>query len=690
MLIPSISNLTYRPDIDGLRAIAVLAVVIFHASPLNLKGGFIGVDIFFVISGYLITSILLKDLHQGRFSVLDFYIRRANRIFPELILMLLTVFGLGWFALLPDEYAQLGKYMAAGAGFVANLALWRDLGYFDTASDLKPLLHLWSLGVEEQFYFVWPLALWLGFKRRWNLLTLTILVSLASYYASLRGVKTDPSATFYLPHTRFWELLVGAFVAVCHTPDIKNAQGSAQSWLKRLAASLDDVLHRLFYAAGTPKVAFNALRLAASVLGLGLIIVGLLKLTSASVFPGKNALWPTVGAGLLIAAGRGAWVNRVILSKKIMVWIGLISYPLYLWHWPLLSLARIIEQETPSRAIRLGAVGLSFVLAVLTFYALEKPLCRVTALGKKAAVLFVLLMLTAFLGWNVYKRDGYGFRDGVKIEYVYHTMQTGIDIYPKETNLFGQADVSLFQLDRPSSQKGIMLLADSHLHLLFSSFGRTLTDFNLKAIVGPGMIPFILTDTTGRVRLPVQNYRFSAEQMKNYDTVILTAYWALYGQTGSNLLERNMSLPMTYDGKSYEAGDFSWFEPALRQTLTHLTAMGKTVILTHDVPELPFQPKECMDNRPLRLSSKHVKDCTQSKEQALARQHVARTVFPKVLKDFPQVKLFDPFDTFCPNERCIWSENKVSYYLDGDHLSHEGSAVYATAFKAQFSELFAQ
>jgi peptidoglycan/LPS O-acetylase OafA/YrhL len=180
-------HLNYRPDIDGLRAIAVLAVVIFHASPLNLKGGFIGVDIFFVISGYLITSILLKDLHQGRFSVLDFYIRRANRIFPALILMLLTVFGLGWFALLPDEYAQLGKYMAAGAGFVANLALWRDLGYFDTASDLKPLLHLWSLGVEEQFYFVWPLALWLGFKRRWNLLTLTILVSLASYYASLRG-----------------------------------------------------------------------------------------------------------------------------------------------------------------------------------------------------------------------------------------------------------------------------------------------------------------------------------------------------------------------------------------------------------------------------------------------------------------------------------------------------------------------
>lgn len=263
-----------------------------------------------------------------------------------------------------------------------------------------------------------------------------------------------------------------------------------------------------------------------------------------------------------------------------------------------------------------------------------------------------------------------------------------VDIYPKvEKDLFGNADVNLYQLDRLSSQKGIMLLGDSHTYSLLTSFKRVLTDFNLKAIVGPGTIPFVLTEMI-KDRLPVQNYRFSIEQMKNYDTVILSAYWAFYGQTGSNLLERNYPVPVTYDGKPYEAGDFSWFEPALRQTLTHLTAMGKTVILTHDIPELPFQPKECMDNRPFRLSANYAKDCTQSKEQALARQHVARTVFPKVLKDFPQVKLFDPVDTFCPNERCIWSENKVSYYSDGDHLTHEGSAVYAQAFKAQFPELF--
>ena len=173
--------------------------------------------------------------------------------------------------------------------------------------------------------------------------------------------------------------------------------------------------------------------------------------------------------------------------------------------------------------------------------------------------------------------------------------------------------------------------------------------------------------------------------------VILSAYWAQYGQTGSPLARRNVSIPMWYEGKGYEAGDFSWFEPALRATLTHLTAMGKTVILTHDVPELPFEPKECMDHRPLRLSNKHAKDCTQTKEAAMARQHVARTIFPKVLADFPQVKLFDPIDTFCPTDRCIWADkaNKVSYYWDDNHLTQEGSELYARAFKAAFPELFA-
>jgi peptidoglycan/LPS O-acetylase OafA/YrhL len=163
------SSLTYRPDIDGLRAVAVLAVVMFHAFPSLLPGGFVGVDIFFVISGYLITNILLSELEVGRFSLASFYARRIRRIFPALLLVLIFCYAIGWFSLFKDEYKQLGKHIVAGAGFVANLTFWNEAGYFDSAADTKPLLHLWSLGVEEQFYIIWPLILGFAFRRRKNL-----------------------------------------------------------------------------------------------------------------------------------------------------------------------------------------------------------------------------------------------------------------------------------------------------------------------------------------------------------------------------------------------------------------------------------------------------------------------------------------------------------------------------------------
>jgi hypothetical protein len=415
-------------------------------------------------------------------------------------------------------------------------------------------------------------------------------------------------------------------------------------------------------------------------------------------FPGRNALWPTLGATLIIAAGRGAWVNRVLLSNKVMVGIGLISYPLYLWHWPLLSLARIVEQETPSREIRLAAVALSFVLAALTYYVLEKPLRRISAKGTMAAVLCVLLALTAYLGWNVYKRDGYGFRDEAKMTYTSKDPGTDRALFFKEMPIPEGIKTMLtpaLMTDRQNAKNRIMLLGDSHAYHLGNAFASKLSD-DIILLVEGDHIPLLTTSvlSDSNARLSHQKYRFSAEALKDRSIVVLSAYWVSYGQTGSPLLipTRNRPNPMVYHGKHYEAGDFSWFEPALRETLTHLTSMGKTVILTHDVPELPFQSKECMDNRPLRLTNKHAKDCTQTKEAAMARQHVARTIFPKVLADFPQVKLFDPIDTFCPTDRCIWADKakKISYYIDGHHLSQEGGEFYAKAFKAAFPELFAE
>jgi hypothetical protein len=418
-------------------------------------------------------------------------------------------------------------------------------------------------------------------------------------------------------------------------------------------------------------------------------------------FPGRNALWPTLGAALIIAAGRGAWVNRVILSNKIMVWIGLISYPLYLWHWPLLSLARIVEQETPSREIRLAAVALSFVLAALTYYALEKPLRRISPKGTVAAALCVLLALTAALGWNVYKREGYGFRDAADLSKPTLSYKDDNNNHTDIVHLnkpFGDPNHrSFYYRNRVTNEAhATLLLGDSHAGSLGVTMAKAFNTSPLTVFYTRMSPPLLNIRVTQRLlhTEDFYDYRFNPETYNDTQTIILSGYWAVYGQIGIDNPSdiSNTTFTMIYDGKDYPAGDFSWFEPALRATLTHLTSMGKTVILTHDVPELPFQPKECMDNRPFRLTNKHAKDCTQTKEAAMARQHVARTIFPKVLADFPQVKLFDPIDTFCPTDRCMWADtaNKTTYYFDINHLSHEGAQLYAKAFKAKFPELFAE
>ena len=209
------SHASYRPDIDGLRAIAVLSVVLFHGFPQIFKGGFIGVDIFFVLSGYLISRIIFEQLNQGRFNFLDFYARRIKRIFPALLIVLAVAYLAGWFTLLADEYGQLGQHIAAGAAFISNFVLWGEAGYFDNSSHTKPLLHLWSLGIEEQFYIVWPLLLWLAAKLRFSLFALTVILAGLSFYLNVNGKKSDAVATFYSPQTRIWELLLGSSLAWC-------------------------------------------------------------------------------------------------------------------------------------------------------------------------------------------------------------------------------------------------------------------------------------------------------------------------------------------------------------------------------------------------------------------------------------------------------------------------------------------
>ncbi|MDA7417780.1 acyltransferase family protein [Xenophilus arseniciresistens] len=333
----------YRPDIDGLRAIAVLAVVLYHASPRWLQGGFAGVDIFFVISGYLISTIIFGSLAGKGFGYGEFYARRIRRLFPSLLAVLACTLAFGWFVLLTDEFRQLGRHVLASAAFVQNLALWAESGYFDTVAESKPLLHLWSLAVEEQFYIVWPVLLGLVWWARRRMLPWMLGAALLSFALSLVLVFRAADAAFYMPLARLWELAAGGVLA----------------WL------------------GLRRQAHHTTRSGQwmSVTGLLLIVAGLAFIDRHKYFPGFWALLPVLGTCLCIAAGPSAWLNRHLLGARPMVWVGLISYPLYLWHWPLLAYARVLEEGVdPPRAVRFGAVGVSVLLAWLSYRFLEKPL----------------------------------------------------------------------------------------------------------------------------------------------------------------------------------------------------------------------------------------------------------------------------------------------------------------------------
>jgi peptidoglycan/LPS O-acetylase OafA/YrhL len=302
----------------GYRALAILPVLAFHAWPRTLQGGFVGVDIFFVISGYLITGIIAGNIDAGSFRLRDFYGCRVRRIFPALVLVLAATLALGAFILFPVEYGQLGWHTVVAGLFSSNLQLWSETGYFDPGSETKPLLHLWSLGIEELFYLLWPLLLvaiakW-GRSRPWIVAALT----LASFVFNMCLYKFYHTAAFYIPFTRFWELLIGAFLAVM-----------PEGWIPALL-SRRPFAHLPLLGRAWPQLASI----------VGLLAIGMSLLHS---YPGLRALAPVLGAALIIAAGPAAWLNRHVLASRAAVYIGLISYPLYLWHWPLLSFLHIEE-----------------------------------------------------------------------------------------------------------------------------------------------------------------------------------------------------------------------------------------------------------------------------------------------------------------------------------------------------------
>jgi peptidoglycan/LPS O-acetylase OafA/YrhL len=670
---PKLHRTDYRPDIDGLRAMAVLTVMAFHAFPDSVKGGFIGVDVFFVISGFLITKLIQSGLDNQHFRFSAFYASRVRRLFPSLLVVLLSCLFLGWFALLSDEYKLLGKHISATAVLIPNWILWSDSGYFDYAAHSKPLLHLWSLGVEEQFYLCWPLTFCLLYRHRFNVLGATCILLLCSFFLNLYMIEKYPSASFFWPFTRAWELLAGSLLA--------------------------QLMHSGFGVSGARKAKLadnRLLKQSISILGVLMLSVGLLVIDQEKRFPGSLALLPVIGTLLIIAAGPHSWFNQTVLSHRLLVGIGLISYPLYLWHWPLLSFATILEQNQPAWQVRSLCIAVAFLLSWLTYVCIERPARFGRHLKAKTYSLIALMLITACLGFATYASEGFKSRFAnqlieVQIADLTFDMPTSSDWYCSQVSNEGPR--CLASGPAPTA----VVMGDSHaltiypgLVARFQSKGQTL------ALYGgsdgcPPLLNVVIQDIGGDVRNCLQKGTqaiLRIIQDPAIKEVILTSRGPMYttGQ-GFGDIESSQFGTWVLHFEGEERGFRSneqVFLKGLASTLDALKAADKKITFLHDVPELGFDIRSCFSFRPMALSNQVKMPCAVAKSDFLARTEIHRAAVDQILSARPEVKVIDLAQALCEDQWCFGAKNDVLLYMDDDHLSRRGAEYVVRQLWDQF------
>jgi peptidoglycan/LPS O-acetylase OafA/YrhL len=630
---PADSRVTekYRPDIDGLRAIAVGAVVAFHAFPNFFKGGFVGVDIFFVISGYLISGIIVDAVDRGTFSYLDFYVRRVRRIFPALVIVVAATMLSGWYVLLPDEFARLGKHLAAGAFFATNFVLWDEVGYFDALSGTKPLLHLWSLAIEEQFYILWPLILSLVWKRKGGLLLATLSIAAVSFALNVITVGHDPVAAFYAPWARFWELMLGGALAY-----LVRQKGA---WLTR----------------------FQTERA-----GAGLLLIGtsVFMLSPEVAFPGYWALIPTVGTFLAISAGFDNWIGRYILGNRLMAGIGLISYPLYLWHWPILVFAKIVKGSLLTPLDRAAAIAAAVALAFLTYHYIETPIRRASNWRLPPALAGVMAGAGA-LGLLIFTG---GIDSRLRNEHITQILAAAYDWqYPPvaaENHAFG--DIRYF---RENSELGAytLFLGDSNMEQYAPRIDWAIK-YDPGAVDGAILVgnqkrcDFVRDIITGVDRCP--EARAELQSLIDKDTthaVAVAASWSDYRDALANPANRDH----------------------LAQFL-HSIATRKRVYLILNIPNgEELAPQNMFAGSRLgTITAKPVASISfdfavfEQKYGAINQQLAA-------IAESSGATVIDPIPYLCPENHCpVFDEHGTPLYLDAAHLTRAYAIEAATYIDA--------
>ena len=667
------THLSYRPDIDGLRAIAIITVVLFHSFPKIMSGGYVGVDVFFVISGFLISGIILKGLQAGNFSFRYFYNNRIKRILPALIVVVAATYVFGYFTLLPDEFSQLGKQTAASIGFIQNFILWKESGYFDTAAALKPLLHLWSLSIEEQFYLIYPVCIWAAWRCGLNVGTAVVLLAFVSFGFNIGGIDKHAVRTFFLPHPRFWELLVGGLLAYQQL----FMRPRLGAWLKR--GIFDPLIFQRPSQPGRRDAVLNNLL---SAFGLILIVAVACSLKEGAPYPGWRALLPVLGGSMVISAGPDAWCNRTILADRRMVFIGIISYPLYLWHWPLLSFVHIIGGAAPSVAVRFTAVASSVVLAWLTYRLVERPIRFGRKTWVKTAALCGLAVILGVTGYVTYARHGLTWRTVAKLNPALSTgaVDNQTDYIVPGCGDDGATNPDGFlwcQKDNRGTAK-FALFGDSKAAALSKGLFLESNDNGRWLFIGhPSFVP-VVSDAGifASSQFLAKKGLDAITHNDNVKVVVLTvatrALFMLKTDFTIEDLPKNPNLEVAFGG--------------LDKTVATLVAAGKKVVITVDNPTL-IDPRFCVSRitaieevNLIAGLNKQRSGCSIGYDRQLELSQQYRTLLTRLSQKYPdQLRVFDPLDLLCDMKirQCSFSiEGKVLYSYR-DHISDYAAAMIA-------------